>query len=62
MPSTESYSFPSVAQIAIVSQEPVLFAATILYNICFGMPDSEAVTQEQARHLYSHAIHTSEYP
>ena len=37
-------------QISIVSQEPVLFAESILYNICFGMPKgTEGVSREQAR-------------
>ena len=37
-------------QISIVSQEPVLFAESILYNICFGMPrGTEGVSREQAR-------------
>ena len=42
----------SRAQIAIVSQEPVLFADTILYNICFGMPHGvQGVPMAQARAL-----------
>ena len=42
-------------QISIVSQEPVLFAESILYNICFGMPrGTEGVSREQARALTRH--------
>jgi ABC-type transport system involved in cytochrome bd biosynthesis fused ATPase/permease subunit len=37
-------------QVSIVSQEPVLFAESILYNICFGMPRGvEGVSREQVR-------------
>ncbi len=44
------------AQISIVSQEPVLFAETILYNICFGMPKgTESVSREQVRALTTQA-------
>ena len=43
-----------LVQIAIVSQEPVLFAESILYNICFGMPAGETVTQEQACPALAH--------
>lgn len=37
-----------VLQISIVSQEPVLFAESIAYNIAFGMPGGlQGVSMEQ---------------
>ena len=39
-------------QISLVSQEPVLFAETIRFNITFGLPDGDSsVTQEEVRCL-----------
>ncbi len=39
-------------QISLVSQEPVLFAETIRFNITFGLPDGDdSVTQEEVRRL-----------
>ena len=34
-------------QISIVSQEPVLFADTIFYNIAFGVRDMDSVSLAQ---------------
>ena len=34
-------------QVSIVSQEPVLFAESILYNITFGVQDPESVPLAQ---------------
>ena len=35
--------------VALVGQEPVLFARSIGENICYGLAADEAPTQEQAR-------------
>lgn len=39
------------SQVSIVSQEPILFAESIMYNITFGVQDPEAVSLAQVRHL-----------
>lgn len=36
-----------VLQVSIVSQEPVLFAESIMYNITFGVQDPESVPLAQ---------------
>lgn len=36
-------------QVSIVSQEPVLFAESIYYNITFGVQDPDSVSLAQAR-------------
>lgn len=41
-------SSPSSDQIALVSQEPVLFADTIANNIAFGLPASAAGPSREA--------------
>ena len=39
-------------QVSIVSQEPVLFAESILYNITFGVQDPDSISLAQV-HLAS---------
>ena len=38
-------------QVSIVSQEPVLFAESIMYNITFGVQDPDSVPLAQVRHV-----------
>lgn len=37
------------AQVSIVSQEPILFAESILYNITFGVQDPSSISLAQVR-------------
>ena len=43
----QAFQAPCGMQISIVSQEPVLFADTIFYNIAFGVRDMDSVSLAQ---------------
>jgi hypothetical protein len=46
-------------QVALVSQEPVLFAESIRFNLTFGIPGGSAnITQDQVTHLLCHVSAT----
>lgn len=40
---------PVWSQVSIVSQEPILFAESILYNITFGVQDPSSISLAQVR-------------